>query len=81
MIGPVSSTAAPRHKQRRGVGRAALSRYMWPLLSGGCHLGRETDRLIEVAGFTIERCERLSFRIPPLDPPKTHALGIAHRRP
>jgi hypothetical protein len=48
-------------------------------VSGGCHLARETDRLIEAAGFEIQRCDRFSFRIPPLDPPKTHVLGIARR--
>jgi ubiquinone/menaquinone biosynthesis C-methylase UbiE len=52
---------------------------LWPRLSGGCHLGRDTERLIEAAGFTIERCDRFTFRIPPLDPPKTHVLGVARR--
>jgi hypothetical protein len=42
-------------------------------------LARETDRAIEAAGFAIERCERFTFRIPPLDPPKTHVLGVARR--
>ena len=54
---------------------------VWPRLSGGCHLARETDRAIEAAGFAIERCERFTFRIPPLDPPKTHVLGVARRAP
>jgi ubiquinone/menaquinone biosynthesis C-methylase UbiE len=53
---------------------------VWPRLSGGCRLARETDRLIEEAGFTIEQWERFSFRIPPLDPPKTHIIGVARRR-
>jgi ubiquinone/menaquinone biosynthesis C-methylase UbiE len=53
---------------------------VWPRLSGGCHLGRETDRMIEDAGFAIERCERFAFRIPPLDPPKSHVLGRARRQ-
>lgn len=52
---------------------------VWPRLSGGCHLARETDGAIESAGFAIERCERFTFRIPPLDPPKTHVLGVARR--
>jgi SAM-dependent methyltransferase len=52
---------------------------VWPRLSGGCHLARGTDRLIEVAGFAIERCDRFTFRIPPVDPPKTHVLGVARR--
>jgi SAM-dependent methyltransferase len=61
---------------RRRLQRAADAT-LWPLLSGGCHLGRDTTRLIAGAGFAIERCERFAFGIPPLDPPKTHALGVA----
>ncbi len=52
---------------------------VWPRLSGGCHLARETERLIEQAGFAIERREHFSFRVPPLDPPKAHVLGVARR--
>jgi ubiquinone/menaquinone biosynthesis C-methylase UbiE len=52
---------------------------VWPRIAGGCHLARETERLIEAAGFTIERRERFFFGIPPLDPPKTHVLGLARR--
>lgn len=66
----------------RWVARAlqrAADATVWPHLSGGCHLGRDTGRLIEAAGFEIVRCERFSFRIPPLDPPKTHILGVARR--
>jgi SAM-dependent methyltransferase len=62
----------------RGLQKAADAT-VWPRLSGGCHLGRETDRVIEAAGFVIERCDRFSFRVPPLDPPKTHVLGVARR--
>jgi SAM-dependent methyltransferase len=67
--------ASPR-PTARAVQRAA-DVIVWPRLSGGCHLARETDRLIEAAGFAIESCERFTFRIPPLDPPKTHVLGVA----
>jgi len=69
--------ASPR-RAARALQRAADAT-VWPRLSGGCHLARETDRLIARAGFVIERCERFSFRIPPLDPPKTHILGVARR--
>ena len=68
--------ASPHHAART-LQRAADA--VWPRLSGGCHLARETDRLIEAAGFAIERCDRFSFRIPPLDPPKSHVLGVARR--
>jgi ubiquinone/menaquinone biosynthesis C-methylase UbiE len=51
---------------------------IWPRLSGGCHLGRDTLATLHAAGFEIDRCERfasdgLSF------PPKTFVLGIARR--
>jgi ubiquinone/menaquinone biosynthesis C-methylase UbiE len=62
----------------RSLQRAADAT-VWPRVSGGCHLGRDTARLIEDAGFAIERCDRFSFRIPPLDPPKSHILGVARR--
>jgi SAM-dependent methyltransferase len=67
--------ASPQPARRRF--QRAADATLWPLLSGGCHLGRDTTRLIADAGFAIERCERFAFGIPPLDPPKTHALGVA----
>jgi ubiquinone/menaquinone biosynthesis C-methylase UbiE len=57
----------------------ALDATVWPRVAGGCHLARESDRLIEAAGFEIVRCERFVFRIPPFDPPKTHIIGVARR--
>ena len=51
----------------------------WPHVSGGCHLGRDTTALMRSAGFEIESLERYNFRIPPLDPPKPHIVGTAHR--
>jgi hypothetical protein len=41
--------------------------------------GRETPTLMTTASFRIEREEHFTFGIPPLDPPKTHVLGIARR--
>ena len=67
--------ASPRPGRRR-MQRAADAT-VWPLLSGGCHLGRDTTRLIADAGLAVEREERFAFGIPPLDPPKTHVLGVA----
>jgi SAM-dependent methyltransferase len=69
--------ASPRRAVRMLQRAADVT--VWPRLSGGCHLARETDRLIEAAGFAIERCDRFSFRVPPVDPPKTHILGVARR--
>lgn len=60
--------------------RASLQRgadLIWPHLAGGCHLGRDTEASIRTAGFTITEIEHYSFGIPPLDPPKSHILGIA----
>jgi ubiquinone/menaquinone biosynthesis C-methylase UbiE len=69
--------ASPRPAVR-ALQRAADAT-VWPRLACGCHLARATDMLIEAAGFTIERADRFAFRIPPLDPPKTHVLGVARR--
>jgi len=69
---------ASPHAGRRRAQRAADAT-VWPWLSGGCHLGRDTTALLVAAGFVIEREERFAFGIPPLDPPKTHVLGVARR--
>ena len=67
------TSARPGRRRMQRVADATL----WPLLSGGCHLGRDTTQHIADAGFVTERVERFAFGIPPLDPPKTHALGVA----
>lgn len=56
-----------------------VDRLGWPHVSGGCHLGRDTEGLLLAAGFQIESIERYDFRIPPLDPPKPHIIGLARR--
>lgn len=59
----------------------ALDRTVWPLLGGGCHVGRDTVAAISAAGFTVERLQHSRLpdtRIPlPMAP---HALGTALRR-
>jgi ubiquinone/menaquinone biosynthesis C-methylase UbiE len=52
---------------------------VWPTLSGGCHLGRDTRTTLEQGGFRIERVERFVFSVSALDPPKSHILGAARR--
>ncbi len=52
---------------------------VWPLVSGGCHLGRDTRAAIEDGGFEIEGIERFGFRVSALDPPKSHIIGTARR--
>jgi ubiquinone/menaquinone biosynthesis C-methylase UbiE len=68
---------ASEHPAARRLQRAADAT-IWPRLSGGCHLGRDTIAEVTAAGFTLERCERYS---PPagLLPPKPHVIGIARR--
>jgi len=66
------------HKGRRAFQRVADAT-VWPTLSGGCHLGRDTAAALEDGGFAIERVERFGFRIGGLDPPKSHLLGVARR--
>ncbi|MCZ2839125.1 class I SAM-dependent methyltransferase [Modestobacter sp. VKM Ac-2985] len=58
----------------------ALDRTVWPLLAGGCHVGRDTAAEITAAGFTVERMERSRMpdtRVPlPMAP---HVIGTARR--
>lgn len=66
----------------RAVGRAlqiTADATLWPTLSGGCHLARDTRTALIDGGFGIERVERFVFRVSALDPPKTHILGTARR--
>jgi ubiquinone/menaquinone biosynthesis C-methylase UbiE len=62
----------------RAVQRAADAT-LWPTVSGGCHLGRDTRAALERGGFEILRVKRFGFRVSALDPPKSHLLGIARR--
>ncbi|ETW22342.1 methyltransferase type 11 [Mycobacterium gastri 'Wayne'] len=67
---------------KRPVGRAlqrTADATIWPTLSGGCHLARDTRTALEDGGFGIELVERFVFRVSALDPPKTHILGVARR--
>jgi ubiquinone/menaquinone biosynthesis C-methylase UbiE len=63
---------------RRALQRTADAT-VWPTVSGGCHLARDTRTALEDGGFRIERLERFVFSASALDPPKTHILGIARR--
>jgi SAM-dependent methyltransferase len=66
----------PRLRRRQEL----LDATIWPRLGGGCHTTRDTGAAIEAAGFTIERCRRLSvmpLRI--LAPVAPHLLGVARR--
>ena len=39
----------------------ALDAAIWPHLTGGCHLSRDTSAAIERSGFTIRRLDRFLF--------------------
>ena len=72
------STSRREHSLRGALQRTADAT-LWPTLSGGCHLGRETGPALEDGGFRIERVERFEFSVSALDPKKTHILGTARR--
>ena len=69
---------ASEHRLRRALQRTADAT-VWPTISGGCHLGRDTGKALEDSGFRVERIERFVFNVSALDPPKTHILGTARR--
>ncbi|MFF2900920.1 class I SAM-dependent methyltransferase [Streptomyces sp. NPDC057966] len=57
-----------------------LDRTVWPLLTGGCHTGRDTLAAIERAGFAVETYRRV--RMPECGirlPMSTCVLGVARR--
>ncbi|MFD0339013.1 class I SAM-dependent methyltransferase [Streptomyces sp. NPDC127117] len=57
-----------------------LDRTFWPLLTGGCHTGRDTLAAIERAGFVVETYRRV--RMPECGirlPTSTCVLGVARR--
>jgi ubiquinone/menaquinone biosynthesis C-methylase UbiE len=66
-------------RQVLGALQRAADATVWPRVSGGCHLGRDTIAAIRRAGFVIDRVERFRPRGLSLGPPKTFAIGIAHR--
>lgn len=52
---------------------------LWPRVSGGCHMSRDTGWGIERAGFEIESCGRFPFSPSKLMPAVPHVLGVARR--
>jgi hypothetical protein len=66
--------------ERRAVARLqrAADATLWPLLSGGCHLGRDTLAELWRAGFVIDWCERTSG-VRGVGPRKSYVLGSARR--
>lgn len=52
---------------------------LWPRISGGCHLSRDTEAAIAAAGFELESSRRFPFSPAPPVPPIPHVLGVARR--
>jgi ubiquinone/menaquinone biosynthesis C-methylase UbiE len=50
---------------------------IWPTISGGCHLARDTTEAIMQAGFDIEEIERFGFAAERYQPQIPHILGRA----
>jgi ubiquinone/menaquinone biosynthesis C-methylase UbiE len=69
---------ASQRRLQRAMQRTADAT-VWPTISGGCHLARDTEAALEDGGFRIERIERFVFNVSALDPPKSHILGSARR--
>ncbi|MDP4510525.1 class I SAM-dependent methyltransferase [Nonomuraea turcica] len=53
-----------------------LDATIWPLMVGGCHLGRDAETAIQQAGFRIDSLERFLFP-PSRTPVSFHVLGTA----
>ena len=70
----VEHVAAP-HGTGLRVAQRAL-RPVWRALSDGCHPDRETDRLIEAAGFADVDLRRFKLPVPIMGP---HIAGVAYR--
>lgn len=56
-----------------------LDATIWPVLAGGCHIGRDSATAIEEAGFTIERIDRFLF--PEVRAPVSFFISGTARRP
>ncbi|MGH2949305.1 MAG: class I SAM-dependent methyltransferase, partial [Solirubrobacteraceae bacterium] len=67
--------------RRPGAARVerALDATIYPHLSGGCHLARDTLAAIERADFEIRSSRRFPFGPSALGPQVAHILGTASR--
>lgn len=70
--------AEPDRRRLRRVQRAADAT-LWPLLTGGCHVARDTTTAITTAGFRIEHVVRFDFPPGASTPASPHVLGRASR--
>jgi ubiquinone/menaquinone biosynthesis C-methylase UbiE len=69
------------HVASNRASRRRFQRFMdatiWPRVSGGCHMTRDTRAAIERAGFIVQRSRR--FQFPPGALGLPHILGSARR--
>lgn len=70
--------AEPDRRRLRRVQRAADAT-LWPLLTGGCHVSRDTTAAITAAGFEVGEVERFEFPPGASTPASPHVLGRAVR--
>lgn len=58
----------------------ALDATVWPHVFGGCHTGRDTEKAIDEAGFSIAQLTHFNFPAGrTLDPATRHVIGTALR--
>lgn len=83
VIRPGGELRFNEHVRSASAGMARVQRTAdrlgWPRVAGCCHLARDTEGAIAAAGFQITSFDRYRFRIPPLDPPKPHIIGVARK--
>lgn len=65
------------HHPAGARGQRLADATLWPLIAGGCHLFRDTEKAIRDAGFRIEDLTRFPYSPARLLPPVPHILGVA----
>lgn len=69
---------APEGSRLRRVQRLADAT-LWPRLTGGCHLARDTSTALAAAGFVVDELDRFDFPPDQVSPASPHILGRATR--
>ena len=67
------------HERRHARMMRFADRTFWPHISGNCHMSRDTQSAIEIAGFEIEEVDRFLFSPGAPIPALPHIRGIARR--
>lgn len=66
------------HWFKSGLQRAADATF-WPLVAGGCHSARDTEKVIAESGFVIESVRHFAYRSAVVLPKIDHIVGVARR--